>query len=117
MDRMVEAQDTTRKARLVDRFTFVGAVLLLILTAVNLVLSRANDAISAELVRGQQEINEGLRLGRINAELIRTIAALSANADDRDLRLLLARHGITFSIRQDVSSNTAKADFGGSEGD
>jgi len=103
---VAETSTTGVRARLAEVAILTGSVLVLILSLVNVSLSRVNGAVSAELIRGQQTINEGLRLGRINSEVIRAIAALSANKNDRELKLLLARHGITFSLRQDLSATT-----------
>ena len=57
----------------------------------------------------QQAITQGLRYSQINNQLIKSLANLAAQTDDKEVRDLLAAEGVTFSV------NTPE-NIGGSSG-
>ena len=95
---MTEPAPTTSPSERLEFALFAAAALLVLLVLTNILLATANAGLSRELAAGQQQINEGVRLGRINGQVVRAIAGLAANTSDSDLQLLLARHGITYSV-------------------
>jgi len=71
--------------------------------ALGLVLTNAwvtsdNRELQAEIQQRQAFINESLELSRLNTQVIRALATLSAESGDEELRELLASHGIEFSF-------------------
>ena len=91
-----------------ESILFFCAALLLVLVLMNIMLARANAAVSRDIAVGQQQINEGVRLGRINGQVVRAIATLAANSSDAELQLLLARHGITYSVTPRADAEESK---------
>lgn len=74
------------------------AGLVLVLVAINITLFLGNRTVQAQAFERQRTINQGLRLSRLNTQLIRALATMSAQRDDQQLRDLLAAHGITFTV-------------------
>lgn len=48
----------------------------------------------------QQFISETIPLAQVNSQIIQALANLSAESGDLDIRDMLARHGVTFSVNQ-----------------
>ena len=70
----------------------------LLLLVVNLVLYQGNRSLQQEVNERQQSINQGIQLSRLNEQIIRALANLSAQNKDDQLKELLAEHGITFNV-------------------
>lgn len=70
----------------------------LVLVAVNISLFSANRDLQAEVLQQQQTVNQGLRLSRLNNQLIRGLASLAAQTNDEQITAMLARHGVTFDV-------------------
>jgi type II secretory pathway component PulM len=83
----------------VYRITVALSGITLILVVVYLVLVQANRSVQAEVNQRQQFINQSIQLNRINAALIRAIAATAVNDKDDKLRDLLAQNGITINAK------------------
>ena len=75
------------------------ALLGLATVVVNIILALGNQQMQAEVNQRQQLINDGIRLSRLNTQLIQTLAETSARTGDAALRNLLASHGIDFTIK------------------
>jgi hypothetical protein len=86
----------------------------LVLVAINITLSNSNQKIQSEINSRQQFINQTIQISRLNTQLIQTLANLSAQTGDQQLRALLAAHGISFNIpvppRSDTAQNAGSAD-------
>ena len=85
----------------------VFASLALVLVLLNTYLSMSNRAMQIEVNNRQQFINQSIQLSRFNNQLIRTLASLSAQTDDKEIEQLLAAHGITFSVNSPGSPSVA----------
>ena len=72
--------------------------MVLVLVAINITLFLGNRSLQVQMQEQQLIINEGIRVSRVNTQLIQAIATLSAQSDDADLRALLAAHGVTFKF-------------------
>jgi hypothetical protein len=77
--------------------TVVGAAVLL-LVVLNIVLFNNNVDLQRQANARQQQINGAIRLGAINNQLIQMLATASVRDNDADIRAMLARHGITYSV-------------------
>ena len=77
--------------------TVVGAAVLL-LVVLNIVLFNNNVELQREANARQQQINGAIRLGGINSQLIQMLATASARDNDAEIRAMLAKHGITYSV-------------------
>ncbi len=73
-------------------------ILALILVVTNVFLTRQNQSLRVEINERQQYINQSIRLSRLNTEIINSLAELAAAKNDKQLKNLLASHGITFTI-------------------
>jgi hypothetical protein len=69
------------------------------LSAVNIALYQGTVALELEVTQRQQLINEGVQLTRFNTQFVQTLANVAARTNDTDLALLLARHGITYTVQ------------------
>jgi hypothetical protein len=85
------------------QFWFLNAcaTIVLIVVFINISLFQGNRSVQAVVLQQQQFINESIRLSRINAQLIRALATLSAQTSDLEIRALLAEHGVTFTFNPD----------------
>lgn len=67
----------------------------LVLVVANAVLLVRNEAIQLDVTKRQHVINQGLEFARIRQNLVRLLGNLAVTKNDRALRDLLTRHGIT----------------------
>ena len=65
---------------------------------VNIFTMMNNAELRSEVNQRQQFINQSIKLGRLHNQLIQGLAQLSARTDDEQLRQLLAKHGINFTV-------------------
>lgn len=86
-----------RADRWLYRMTVGLAALTGALVIAYIILVQDNRTVQAAVNRRQQFINQGVRLGRINEELIRALAAAAVSNKDDKLRELLADNGITIN--------------------
>ncbi len=68
------------------------------LAALNIVLFEANRTMKQEIAQRQQYVTQSVSLSQLNNQIIRSLAKLSADHQDAQLKQLLANHGITFTI-------------------
>jgi len=87
-----------RNNRLLNGLNAVLAVTALGFVIANIVMHRTNLDLQKTLADRQQFINDSIRLGRFNGQLIQALATLSAQTDDAAIRDLLATHGISFTV-------------------
>ena len=78
-----------------------GAILMLVF--VNISLFLGNRSVQTIVLQQQQYINDSIRLSRVNTQLIRALALVSAQTSDEEIRNVLAEHGVTFSFTPDAA--------------
>lgn len=86
------------------------AVAALCIVIVNIIMHRTNLDLQKNLAERQQFINESIRLGRFNSQLVQALATLSAQTDDAAIRDLLATHGINFTVNLPAEKDEDNAD-------
>ena len=77
--------------------------------AVNIALSHGNNLARVDITQRQQFVQQSLQLEGLYREIIRALAELGARNNDGDVKALLLRHGITFSVNAAVSGNAPVA--------
>lgn len=77
--------------------TVVSAVTLVLALVDVVMTSRVRD-LQADVARRQQYLNQSVALGRLNQQIIQTLARLSAQSNDDAIRSLLAKNGVTFKV-------------------
>jgi hypothetical protein len=83
------------------------AVLVLILVAVNIVLSLGNQSLREAVDERQQLISQSIQLEALNREIVTALAATALKTNDAQLKSLLASQGFTFPASS-APSNKAK---------
>ena len=78
------------------------AGLTVVLAGLNIFLFEANRTMKQEIAHRQQFITQSVPLSQLNNQIIRSLANLSADRQDQQLKLLLSNHGITFTINADA---------------
>jgi hypothetical protein len=81
-----------------------GLTLLLVVVNVWLVLS--DQSRQAEVNQRQQYIEQSVRLGRINASLVRALASAAVTNKDDKLRALLTEQGINITYTPNAAATT-----------
>lgn len=76
-----------------------------ILVLVNISMFVSNRSIQAETNARQQYINDSIKLNRLSNQLIQSLANLSAQSDDAQIKELLSAHGIQFTVNSKSSLN------------
>lgn len=82
----------------------VIAVLALVLVATNISLFLSNRAAQSEVNARQQYINDSIKLNRLSNQLIQSLANLSAQTSDGEIKDLLAAHGIQFNANSPAAT-------------
>ena len=70
----------------------------LLLAATNVALSASNRALQGEVGVRQQYVQQSVQLEGLYREIIRALAELGARNNDEDVRALLQRHGISYTV-------------------
>ncbi len=70
----------------------------LLLAAVNVALSASNRSMQADIGQRQQFVQQSVQLEGLYREIIRALAELGARNNDQDVRALLLRHGISYTV-------------------
>ena len=81
----------------------------LVLLATNIWLSNNIQAGQADIQLRQQYVQQSVQLEGLYKEIIRALAELSARNDDADVRTMLAKHGITYSVNEAAPPPAAPA--------
>lgn len=68
------------------------------LLALNVYLLRGNRAVQQEIAARQQFVQQSVQLEGLYREIVRALAELAARNNDADVRAMLARHGITYTV-------------------
>jgi hypothetical protein len=89
---------------------FVVASATGLLAIINFRLQNENVDLSEQIGERQTVISLSTRLGRINQGLIEGLANVAAQTNDEQIKAMLARNGITYSLR--VTSSEGADDAG-----
>lgn len=81
----------------------------LLLAAVNAGLSSSNRGLQGDLNVRQQYVQQSVQLEGLYREIIRALAELGARNNDQDVRALLQRHGITYTVNPAANSAAGAA--------
>ena len=74
-----------------------GAACLMLLAA-QLSLVALNRGLRADIETRQQYVQQSLQLEGLYREIVRALAELGARNNDQDVRALLQRHGISYTV-------------------
>ena len=77
--------------------TTLGALCLL-LAGTNVTLSSLNRGTQGDIGLRQQYVQQSVQLEGLYKEIIRALAELGARNNDQDVRALLQRHGISYTV-------------------
>ncbi len=78
-----------------------------VMVLVDMALYQENRTLQTEVAQRQREINQAVRLSRLNNQLIRSLAAVSARTGDTQIRDLLAAQGITFNLKAKAATEAS----------
>lgn len=70
----------------------------LLLAAGNVTLASLNRGLQGDIGVRQQYVQQSVQLEGLYREIIRALAELGARNNDQDVRALLQRHGITYTV-------------------
>jgi len=70
----------------------------LVLLGVNAYLLLGNRAVQKEVASRQQFVQQSVQLEGLYREIVRALAELAARNNDADVRTMLARHGISYTV-------------------
>lgn len=81
----------------------------LVLLAANVYLVRDNRAVQREVAARQQFVQQSVQLEGLYREIVRALAELAARNNDADVRAMLAKHGITYTVKPPATPTTPPA--------
>lgn len=70
----------------------------LVLASANVALSSSNRGLQSDINVRQQYVQQSVQLEGLYREIIRALAELGARNNDQDVRALLQRHGISYTV-------------------
>jgi hypothetical protein len=88
--------------------TVVAALCLLLLVA-NVVLVAGNRSMQREIAARQQFVQQSVQLEGLYREIVRALAELAARNNDADVRTMLGRHGITYTVNPPAAGTAPSA--------
>lgn len=80
-----------------------------VLLALNAYLLRENRALQREVANRQQFVQQSVQLETLYREIVRALAELAARNNDADVRAMLGRHGITYTVNPPAAGAPAPA--------
>ena len=72
--------------------------LCLLLAVGNITLASMNRSLQGDIGQRQQFVQQSVQLEGLYREIIRALAELGARNNDQNVRALLQRHGITYTV-------------------
>jgi len=66
--------------------------------ATSVTLASMNRSLQGDIGQRQQYVQQSVQLEGLYREIVRALAELGARNNDQDVRTLLQRHGITYSV-------------------
>lgn len=85
----------------------LGAVALA-LALLGVVLIPGNRSLQREMATRQQFVQESVRLEGLYREIVNALANLAARNNDEDVRRMLTKHGITYTVNPPAAANNAQ---------
>jgi hypothetical protein len=79
----------------------------LLLAAANVTLASLNRGLQGDIGVRQQYVQQSVQLEGLYREIIRALAELGARNNDQDVRALLQRHGITYTVNAPAVADPA----------
>jgi hypothetical protein len=76
----------------------VLAALCLLTAGANVTLASLNRGLQGDIGQRQQYVQQSVQLEGLYREIIRALAELGARNNDGDVRTLLQKHGISYSV-------------------
>ena len=76
----------------------------LVLAAANVALSSSNRGLQGDINVRQQYVQQSVQLEGLYREIIRALAELGARNNDQDVRALLQKHGISYTVNPAVAA-------------
>jgi len=77
--------------------TGISAVTL-VLALIDVAMTSSVRELQTDVGHRQQYLNQSVALGRLNSQIIQTLAKLSAQSNDEAIRSMLAKNGVTFKL-------------------
>lgn len=87
----------------------VLATISLLLAVANITLGSLNRGLQADIGQRQQYVQQSVQLEGLYREIIRALAELGARNNDQDVRALLQKHGITYTVNATAPAAPAAA--------
>lgn len=87
------------KMRLIAPVASGVGVVALVLVGLNAYLYFSNRALQSDVNERQRTINDSLRLSQLNNQLIQSLVSLAASGGDEQIRDLLSKSGVTFTVK------------------
>ena len=75
----------------------------LALAAANVTVSSMNRGLQGDVALRQQYVQQSIQLEGLYKEIIRALAELGARNNDQNVRALLQRHGISYTVNAPAS--------------
>jgi len=88
--------------------TLLGALCLAALGA-NVALALLNKSAQGEVALRQQYVQQSVQLEGLYREIVRSLAELGARNNDEEVRAMLQRHGISYSVNATAPANVGTA--------
>lgn len=74
----------------------------------NVALATMNKNLQSDVALRQQYVQQSVQLEGLYREIIRALAELGARNNDEDVRAMLQRHGITYSVNAPAAGAAKK---------
>lgn len=80
----------------------------LILAAVDVALVPGNRTLQRDVAARQQFVQESVQLEGLYREIVNALANLAARNNDAEVREMLARHGITYTVNPPATADATQ---------
>lgn len=78
----------------------------LVLAGTNVALSSSNRGLQGDINLRQQYVQQSVQLEGLYREIIRALAELGARNNDQDVRAMLQRHGISYTVNPPAAAGS-----------
>jgi hypothetical protein len=79
----------------------------LVMAGANVALSSSNRGLQGDINVRQQYVQQSVQLEGLYREIIRALAELGARNNDQDVRALLQKHGISYTVNPPAAAGAA----------
>jgi hypothetical protein len=83
------------------------AAMCLLLAATNITLGATNRGLQGDIGLRQQYVQQSVQLEGLYREIVRALAELGARNNDQDVRAMLQRHGISYTVNAPAAAPAA----------